>query len=124
MISKVELGELPSVGLRVCEVDGGAVRTYLNAEFALAGNPGRYSMIPADELWVDRCLSPADAAATIVHEAIEYGLILGGTDYEQAHEAATGVELPMRLAMAGEDCDGDPVEFADAWLASRPCAGA
>lgn len=122
-IDSREIGQLASVGLRVLEVDGGAVRTRLNVEFALAGNPGRYpDMIPADELWLDRCLDTADAAATIVHEAVEYALMAAGASYNDAHETATAAELPMRLAMEGEDVgEEDPVELADAWLVQHGC---
>lgn len=115
---QIDLGVLPSLGLRVVAIDGGAVRTYLDMEFAVGGNPGRYpDMIPEDELWIEAGLDVADAAARIVHEAVEHILLANGIGYEKAHQQANESEAPLRETLAGRDIEGvDPVELADAWL--------
>lgn len=87
-------------GYRVYAVDGAAVRNLVHIDFTTGGNPGRYSYVPEGEVWVERVLEPADAAASLLHELVETILMQErGLDYDEAHEEASAAEKVLRSRM-------------------------
>ena len=87
-------------GYKVYAVDGAAVRNLVHIDFTTGGNPGRYSYVPEGEVWIERVLEPADAAASLLHEMVETVLMQErGLDYDEAHEEASNVETMLRAQM-------------------------
>lgn len=85
---------------RIYAVDGAAVRNLVHIDFTTGGNPGRYSYVPEGEVWVERVLEPADAAASLLHEMVETVLMQeSGLDYDEAHEEASNVETMLRAQL-------------------------
>lgn len=84
-------------GLRVCSVDGHAVRNLVDLDFLFGGNPARYAYIPLDEVWIDAGLQTDDIAGTIVHELVEYPMMRwAGLTYTEAHRIANDYECLIR----------------------------
>ena len=89
-------------GLRVCAVDGEAIRNLLDVDFTMGGNAARYPYVPDGEIWVDESMSPLDTAATILHEALEYHDMRDrGHAYDPAHTFASEGEIALRHIARG-----------------------
>lgn len=102
-------------GYKVYAVDGAAVRNLVHIDFTTGGNPGRYSYVPEDEVWVERVLEPADAAASLLHELVETILMQeNGLDYDKAHEEASNVETMLRAQMQWSPRDESTVSPSQA----------
>jgi hypothetical protein len=87
-------------GYRIYAVDGVAVRNLVHVDFTTGGNPGRYSYVPEGEVWIERVLEPADAAASLLHEMVETVLMQEtGLDYDAGHEEASNVETMLRAQL-------------------------
>ena len=102
-IEKVACGLLGEVGdFKVYTVDGDYVRTVVDIDFTMAGNPGRYSYVPEGSVWVEDALPLADAIPTVLHEVVECLLMQrDGIDYNHAHDLASEQELKLRGYMEG-----------------------
>jgi hypothetical protein len=87
--------------VRVVRVDGHAVRTGRDVEFALGGHHWRYPWIPAGEVWVEAGVAdPGDWIATVVHEVAERAIMRDlGMGYEAAHAVASAAERALRDAL-------------------------
>lgn len=92
-----QIGEVK--GLTVWLVSGRVIRDHVDVDFTTGGNHGRYGYVPEGELWIEATLSPADVAATTVHEASE--LVLMRLGYEKAHAEANGWEKKARRKLLG-----------------------
>jgi mannose-6-phosphate isomerase-like protein (cupin superfamily) len=83
-------------------VSGRTVRDTLDVDFTTGGNPGRYVYVPDGEIWIEASMSPADVAATIVHELVELAKMLGDHEsYDAAHDDANVVEKEARARLRG-----------------------
>ncbi len=109
---------------RIYAVDGAVVRDLVHVDFTTGGNPGRYSYVPEGEVWIERVLEPADAAASLLHELVETILMQErGLDYDRAHEEASGVETMLREQMRRSPDDRSmtarkAADVASRWLSS------
>lgn len=83
-------------GLKLWVVDGFLVRTLIDVEFALGGNPGRYSYIPLDEIWIEDTGNSDDMSMNADHEVVEYHLMVEGLSYNAAHAQASARERELR----------------------------
>ena len=99
---QIRLRQLDDVGgYKVWVVDGSLIRHYVEIEFALGGNHGRYSFIPYNEVWIEDTGNELDMMATIMHEVIEVELMRkSGLDYDAAHEIASSREIALRTKLA------------------------
>jgi hypothetical protein len=88
-------------GRTVWIVNGSVVRAYVDVDFALGGNPARYSYVPAGELWVEDTGDESDVRATAVHEAVETAHMLDGMSYDEAHDLASAQETRLRTTGKG-----------------------
>jgi len=86
-------------GMSVWSVDGAAVRSELDLDFTIGGNPARYLYVPNGEIWVESWLSPVDAAATMVHEWTETRAMHLGETYSKAHDRADRAESAFRAEL-------------------------
>ena len=78
-------------------VDGEQIRDVLFCDFTMGGSDARYEFIPPREIWIDRNLSSHDRRATLLHEAVERGLMIErGWTYGRAHDVATAKERVFR----------------------------
>lgn len=100
-LSGVRLKALGALGnCRVWLVDGELIRNTIDTDFTMGGTDGRYSYIPACEIWLDKNLSILDRQATLLHEMIERDLMVGrGWTYNRAHDRATEVEQQLRALL-------------------------
>ena len=86
----------PFRGFKVRLVDGEKVRDTISVDFTCGDNDQHSSFVPKGEIWIDSCLSPKDAAATLLHEFTEVGLMAKGQTYGMAHDAANKIERAFR----------------------------
>lgn len=77
-------------------VDGARVRNRRDVEFTMGGHHWRYRWIPRNEIWIERTLKGCDRRATILHERTERSLMRNGVGYDQAHRAASKLEVSFR----------------------------
>lgn len=85
--------------MKVFIVDGEKIRRDVYTDFTMGGNPAVYSFVPHDEIWLDQNLSAGDREATLLHEIVEYRLMMNEKlSYEKAHDKATIVERKLRRA--------------------------
>lgn len=88
-------------GLTVWIVDGERLRNEVDVDYVCGGNSARYSYCPRTEIWLDQNLSPTDATATLLHEYVEYRLMVKkGLSYEDAHDRASEAERILRGELA------------------------
>jgi hypothetical protein len=84
-------------------VDGERVRNELHCDFTCGGSDARYAYCAKNEIWIDDCLGPLDATATLLHEYIECEFMKReGMTYEQAHDIATAHEVAFREKLVAE----------------------
>lgn len=89
------LGKLD--GFSIYSVDGEKIRREIDTDFTMGGNSARYRYVPRGEIWIDQNLSESDAAATTVHEIVEWIFMKDrGFAYEEAHDKATQSEARFR----------------------------
>ncbi len=74
--------------------------------YAEGGNPARYPWVPDGEVWIDSGLSADEIGVTALHEIVEWGWMLRGLTYPDAHDKASNAE---------EECRANPDRLA-AWL--------
>jgi hypothetical protein len=92
------LGKLD--GMAIWRVNAAVVRDEVDIDFTQGGNPGRYTYNPLGELWIEDTLRPYDAAATALHEFVEYRkMVTRGMYYETAHGFALIEEKKFRAAV-------------------------
>jgi len=92
------LGKLD--GMAIWRVNAAVVRDEVDIDFTQGGNPGRYTYNPPSELWIEDTLRPYDAAATTLHEFVEYRkMVTRGMYYETAHGFALVEEKKFRAAV-------------------------
>jgi hypothetical protein len=102
LMNQIKLHKLGHfAGRAVWVVDGSVVRAYVDIDFALGGNPARYSYVPAGELWVEDTGDENDVRATAVHEAVETAHMLDGMSYDAAHDLASAQETRLRTTGKG-----------------------
>ena len=94
------IGELE--GHAVWLVAGRVVRDCVDVDFTTGGNPERYRYVPRGEIWIEATMSPADVAATIVHECVEIVAMRAGNRYGPAHEVANVAERAARRELLGD----------------------
>ena len=81
----------------VYKVDGEYIRNNVNIDFVQGGNPGRYTFIPEEQVWVENNLKPNDFTATAIHEIVECALMEDkGWSYDKAHDMANQWEDSFR----------------------------
>lgn len=104
-LKKVHCEKLGEVyDFNVYSVDG----EYVDIDFVAGGNPGRYSYVPKDEIWVEEVYDQADTVCSVFHEIIECTLMTEeGMDYSSAHDVAAEHELKLRQAID----DGEEVSL-------------
>jgi hypothetical protein len=105
-------------------VSGRTVRDELDVDFTTGGNPARYpTYVPKGEIWIEATMSPADVAATIVHELVELeAMTTGGLTYGRAHPLANVWERMARAKMrkggaTAPRTRAEAVEWAQVFLA-------
>jgi hypothetical protein len=109
-------------GYDVWGIDGCFVRCILDIDFALGGNPGRYSYVPRSEIWIESQVPHMDVVGMLVHERVECELMhRNGLDYDKAHNKANVYERIVRDAMIGGRLGNvssyaDAVNIANSWL--------
>ena len=116
-IHSSNLGEL--FDFSVWAVDGEIIRDEVDIDFVAGGNPARYAYVPENEIWIEKNLSPADAAPTILHEIIEVNYMLSeNLSYNAAHNKANKAEKGMRETIDHEKfiVNENPVEAVKRWL--------
>ena len=89
------LGKIESY--KIYTVDGVYLRLHVDIDFCEGGNPGRYSYVPKDEIWVEDGYGLQDTLCTLFHEIVECRLMIrDGLDYSHAHDLAAEHELKLR----------------------------
>jgi hypothetical protein len=84
-------------GMTVWRVDGAKLRRDVDIDFTMGGSGARYQYCPLNEIWIEVILRGTDAAATILHEYVEYHLMrYSGLSYDEAHDIASEHELAFR----------------------------
>lgn len=78
----------------VMTVRGHAIRDIVDPDWTDGGNPSRYGYQPDLELWIEG--EKSEWGAFALHEYLEAVAMLGGDDYETAHDDATGTEKRFR----------------------------
>jgi len=81
-------------------VDGGVVRNEVDIDFAIGGNPARYSYVPENEVWLEDTGDEDDMKATFMHEVWEAGSMRAGDSYGRAHGQASAKEKRVRASGA------------------------
>jgi len=103
------------LGFAVWMLDGPRLRHDKDIDFTSGGNPSRYRYFPDGVVGIDSEATPEDAAADIVHEAVE-GTIMrdDGASYDDAHDEANVWEWRIRdgLAKGTLEIGKDPSELA------------
>lgn len=82
--------------VKVLLVDGNKVRAHLDIDFTCGGHGYRYLYVPLNEIWIDNGLQKDDLGPTILHEAVERGLMRDGMSYNDAHDFASKTEMMAR----------------------------
>ncbi len=84
-------------GFQVWVVDGEYIRKYLDTEFNNFGSHSGFpSMIPANELWLDREHAPDESKYYVRHLLTLEAGIKRGLSYSEARKIASGREAVMR----------------------------
>jgi hypothetical protein len=104
MLDQIRLRSVAKIGgYSVWTVDGEAIRNRVHIDFTTGGNPGRYTYVPEGEVWVEKVLTPTDMSASLLHELVETVLMEQARwSYDDAHEAASGVEKALRSQLIPE----------------------
>lgn len=90
-----KLGEV--FGYAIWLVNGNVVRTSVDVEYGLGGNPAVHGYMPEGEVWVEDTLSPSDLAMILLHELVETHLMFSHKEsYTQAHQISTALEETVR----------------------------
>jgi predicted double-glycine peptidase len=90
-----EIGEV--YGYKVNLVDGNLVRQKFDTDFVMGGNPGRYSYVPNNTIWIESHYEKKELIPILIHEIIECEhMIYDGDNYEKAHGKATKHESVLR----------------------------
>lgn len=85
------------LGMRIYTVNGEYIRDYVDQDFVAGGNPGRYTYIPANEIWIEDNLDLIDTLAIILHEIVECSyMVKDGMSYNNAHDIANKKEKTFR----------------------------
>jgi hypothetical protein len=89
-------------GRKVVLVRGRVVRDLAYVHFTMGGHIRRYRWIPADEIWIDDAVAPAERPAVVLHEQVEVDLMEDhGLDYHAAHAKASAAEASFRRRQLG-----------------------
>jgi len=84
-------------GVFVWLVDGRAVRSVFDIDFAEGGHDLVYNYVPQNEIWIDDDVSAKERLYVILHELCERSWIGKGLNYSQAHyEKASPLEWEVR----------------------------
>jgi len=97
-------------GMNVFLVNGDFIRTYIDIDYVEGGNPARYTYIPDKEIWVEKILSKIDLYSTIVHEIIEYHLMMKGNSYDKSHDITNTYEFTFRHKVFNKEMNLKEVE--------------
>lgn len=101
LMKRIKLRRLGRLaGYVVWAVDGAIVRSHVDVDFALGGNPARYSYVPEGEIWVEWTGSMDDVKAIALHEVNEAACMQAGASYDDAHESASRGERRVRRGEA------------------------
>ena len=117
-----KLGEVH--GWIVWLVDGERIRNEVDIDFTCGGHNLVYDWyIPVGEIWIDDALGPLDRTATLLHELVEYDLMLHRRwNYDRGHDVASRAEAPFRERLARRRQAAIDVPAAarafDAWRAA------
>lgn len=84
-------------GFELWIVDGKKIRGELDIDFTTGGNPGRYTYVPNNQLWLESQHDSSDLGAILLHEFIEcYLMIKHSMSYDGAHNIANMFEWKLR----------------------------
>lgn len=77
-------------------VDGNYIRSNLDEEFSNFGQPLDFSIIPKNEIWIDKEHSGNESRFFIAHMLAEHKLMAEGKTFDQAREYANRIEAKER----------------------------
>lgn len=80
----------------IWRVDGAYVRRNLDEEFSNFGHHFSCTVIPREEIWLDREADPDEERFFIQHAVVERRLMVAGKDYDTARHAACAAEQRLR----------------------------
>lgn len=84
-------------GVKVYLVDGTFIRNNIDIDFTMGGHEFVYpKYIPKNEIWLDKDISEKEQELTLRHENTERDAMIGGKNYEDAHEIANKEEIGKR----------------------------
>ena len=83
-------------GVRICLVNGEAVRNKYNIDFTEGGHDLVYKWMPAKTIWIDDALMDKEREVVLLHEIGERNLMSKGVGYNSAHNKISKVEQKVR----------------------------
>lgn len=83
-------------GVRICLVNGEAVRNKYDVDFTMGGHDLIYSWMPRKTIWIDDVMMEKEREITLLHEVGERNLMSKGIGYNKAHGKISRVEKKVR----------------------------
>jgi len=104
-------------------VDGSVIRGVVDIDFAIGGNPARYSYVPEGEIWLEWTGDEDDVKATFMHEVIEADAMRRGCSYDEGHEWASAGEAQIRALGENVPLHFVPNPGAHFWIIEWDASG-